>query len=776
MEPVADRYRILVENLPDGFAYHQMITDYDDLPLDYIFLHINGAFEEITGLASGSVIGKRVTEVYPDIKEDDFDWIGTYGRVALTGESVQFQRYFKLSGRWYDITAYSDKPGYFAVVFRDITDQKKAEQALQEEHDWAQRYLDTVETIMVSIDISGKITMINSYGQRLLGYGRDELVGKNWFTTALPQPHGQELVYPVFKQVIEGNLRGAQYFENDVVTASGRHRLIAWHNNYLNDAHGNIVGVLSAGVDITEKKQAEERLQKSEERYRLLVENANEAINIIQDGVHKFVNPKAVQLFGRPAEELLLKPVSHFIYPEDREAALERIEKRMKMESPEDKYTLRIIAGDGKVKWTEVNAVVIEWEGRPASLSLMNDITERKETEQKFADYTQELEQLYRQLDEEMDKAWQLHKRTLPKALPAAAGLSFDAHYQPAQTLGGDFYDVIEAGNKLIIYLSDVSGHGLDGAMLSVFIKHTIKSYISFTPVANITPAQILRHLAAQYRQESYPEELYICIFLAVLDRENKKLTYCGAGFQDTPLVQSGNGEKTKLSTVGMFITSYLPEDILEFQDKSLTLTPGITIFFNTDGLTEQGVNGSYYRDRLSDAFHENAHLPPDLVAHAVINDFRKFNNGSLQGKDDITFLVLQVDEAEKKTHYLELDSVFSELVRLREYLSSILGSIVEAHNFIACLNELVANAIEHGNCFDPGKAVTVVITVTDSYLKATVKDQGKGFNWEEKLDKPMELAGNQERGRGIAMTRICSEWLCYNHSGNEATLLVKRS
>ena len=72
-------------------------------------------------------------------------------------------------------------------------------------------------------------------------------------------------------------------------------------------------------------------------------------------------------------------------------------------------------------------------------------------------------------------------------------------------------------------------------------------------------------------------------------------------------------------------------------------LTSGTTIFCNTDGLTEQGTPEAYYRDKLPEFFYENSHLPAHQVAQAVVEDFRQFNNGSLQGKDDITFLVLQV-------------------------------------------------------------------------------------------------------------------------------------
>lgn len=101
-----------------------------ETPVDYIFLDVNNAFEEIMNLSRDKIIGKKVTEVYPDIKESSFDWIGTYGKVALTGETIHFEQYFEMADRWYDVTAYSDPPGYFTAVFHDITEHKQMEREL----------------------------------------------------------------------------------------------------------------------------------------------------------------------------------------------------------------------------------------------------------------------------------------------------------------------------------------------------------------------------------------------------------------------------------------------------------------------------------------------------------------------------------------------------------------------------------------------------------------------------------------------------------------------
>ncbi len=112
-------------HLPEAYAYHQVVTNEEGAPIDYLFLQVNPAFEAMTGLKAEAILGKRVTEVMPAITTGDFDWIKTYGQAALTGEKVQFQQYLKPLDRWYTVTAYSGQPGYFAVLFHDITSQQR---------------------------------------------------------------------------------------------------------------------------------------------------------------------------------------------------------------------------------------------------------------------------------------------------------------------------------------------------------------------------------------------------------------------------------------------------------------------------------------------------------------------------------------------------------------------------------------------------------------------------------------------------------------------------
>ena len=121
------KYRSLFQNMINGLGYHRIVTDRNGEPADSIFLEVNSAFERLTGLQGTEIIGKRVTEVFPGIENDPADWIGVYGRVALTGEEIRFENYSESLGKWFNISAFSPKKGNFVAIFEDITERKKTE-------------------------------------------------------------------------------------------------------------------------------------------------------------------------------------------------------------------------------------------------------------------------------------------------------------------------------------------------------------------------------------------------------------------------------------------------------------------------------------------------------------------------------------------------------------------------------------------------------------------------------------------------------------------------
>ncbi len=147
------------------------------------------------------------------------------------------------------------------------------------------------------------------------------------------------------------------------------------------ESHDVSRGVCITSMDITEQKGAENALFESEEKYRLLVENAGDAICVAQDGRIKFANRRSGELLGYSREEIMAVPFINFIHPDDRTMVMDYHRKRIHGEAAPDVYAFRIIDKEGTTKWAEIRVVLIKWGGRPATLNFFTDITERKRSE-----------------------------------------------------------------------------------------------------------------------------------------------------------------------------------------------------------------------------------------------------------------------------------------------------------------------------------------------------------------------------------------------------------
>ena len=133
--------------------------------------------------------------------------------------------------------------------------------------------------------------------------------------------------------------------------------------------------------EIIERKRAESALRESEEKYRILIDHADTAIFIAQDGVIKFPNPMTIELIQYSADELAQLPFTELIHPGDRNMVLERHHRRLRGEATPNSYDLRIFNKNGEKLWAHLNAVLITWEGRPATLNFLRDITSHKKLE-----------------------------------------------------------------------------------------------------------------------------------------------------------------------------------------------------------------------------------------------------------------------------------------------------------------------------------------------------------------------------------------------------------
>jgi PAS domain S-box-containing protein len=143
--------------------------------------------------------------------------------------------------------------------------------------------------------------------------------------------------------------------------------------------------------EIEDRKRTEEALRLSEKRHRDVVENANEGIVVVQDGMHRFFNSKSLEITGCSEAEYMARPFGDIFHPDDREGVLKRHFRMLRGEVIPNNYSVRIVDKSGNIKWMEVNSVLIKWEARPAILNFLADISDQKRAEKHIQTLMQEL-------------------------------------------------------------------------------------------------------------------------------------------------------------------------------------------------------------------------------------------------------------------------------------------------------------------------------------------------------------------------------------------------
>ncbi len=236
---------------------------------------------------------------------------------------------------------------------------------------------DSNDAITLS-DLDGRIIAWNRGAELMYGYTEEEALRMTMWqiTPAACVRENKEFI----RRLMAGE--AIVSFETQRSTKDGRTLDIWMTVTKLVDDAGKPIGIGSSDRDISGRIQAEKALREGEEKYRGLVDNANEAILVAQDGLLRFVNRKAGEISGRSMVELMTKPFAHFIHPEDRQMVADNYVNRMKGKSLPLRYEFRLLSVDGSAKWVEISTVVIEWEQRPATLNFLTDITDRKNAEE----------------------------------------------------------------------------------------------------------------------------------------------------------------------------------------------------------------------------------------------------------------------------------------------------------------------------------------------------------------------------------------------------------
>lgn len=320
------------------------------------------------------------------VPSDELPRISEYWRLLLTDPARSSQRFeARLMDRWgrsrVGIISAKLVPGTRNVVISvtDITELKRAEEKIRVSENLYRTIFRTTGTATVILDDSGTILLANGEVEPLLGFPPRDLEGKRSWTSFIP-PEELPRLSEYFRLLREDPASATQHYEARLVDRWGAAKQGIFSVALI---PGSLHCVMSV-MDITGLKRTEEALRESEEKYRTLVERANDGILVIQDEVIRFANSRAAEIWGGAPEDLVGKKYADLLDPGETEKVIGIHRARLAGKPVPRVYDTVIPRKDGSPTHLGINAVIITYLGSPATLAFVRDITERKKKEEEL--------------------------------------------------------------------------------------------------------------------------------------------------------------------------------------------------------------------------------------------------------------------------------------------------------------------------------------------------------------------------------------------------------
>ena len=258
--------------------------------------------------------------------------------------------------------------------------------------------IDNINDVVFQLTPIGRIHYVSPKVKEIYNYEPEDLIGKHFKKTTPISELPKAL--KVFNEVLSG--KSVSNFEINQLNADGNIVPMEVNCSPIRK-DGKIVAVQGVMRDISYRKQIEEKLRQSEEKYHMLVERGNDGIVIVQDGLVKFANAAMIRMISVSLDEILGKAFADFVSAEQREVLVSLYKRRMCGEKMPNRYEIELLHKDGRKIPLEIYASVIEYEGKSADMAIIRDITERKQAEARIL----ETERHYRLLAENAgDAIW----------------------------------------------------------------------------------------------------------------------------------------------------------------------------------------------------------------------------------------------------------------------------------------------------------------------------------------------------------------------------------
>ena len=257
------RYRSLFDHMLAGFALHEVILDAQGRVVDLVYLAVNEHHARMMGFTADRMAGQRLSELLPDRGEEAAEWLGTFSRVALDGETLSFERQSPRYGRWYAVVAYRPAPGQFATIVEDITERRAAQDEIQAQHEQLQVTLHSIGDAVITTDNAGRVQYLNPVAERLTGWtdadARDRALEEVYRTIdentrhALPNP-----VALALESSVDAHAPHPEAGDAPLATLTSRHGTEAGVEQTVAPicaADGRVLGAVLVFRDVTDRRR-----------------------------------------------------------------------------------------------------------------------------------------------------------------------------------------------------------------------------------------------------------------------------------------------------------------------------------------------------------------------------------------------------------------------------------------------------------------------------------------------------------------------------------------
>ena len=396
-----ERYRGLYESSPIALT----VTDSKG-----VILNVNAATEKIFGFKKNEAIGKRYTDLSIYTPEQIKIFKNNYEE-ALKGKKLK-PLDFKITRKdgtiaWINVQNSLKKIGdeiLIEGIAQDITERKIAEAKLKESEERYRNLADSLPEVIFEIDLAFNITYTNSIASKVFGYTNEEF-SESMNIFQFVSLEDKELTLKQTKQILRG-----EYIKPLAVKLNRKDGTYFFANIYASRIFkdNKVIGVRCIIHDITEMKISQEKIEESEEKYRLLSENAHDLITVVRDDLKiEYINEKAhKKLMGYSSEELLNKKALDFVHPDDQETILKAFNEG------DGSIEVRVRNKNGRYVWMETTGKFYRnRDGKNYVLTISRDISERKEAAQKLIESEKKYRDLANSLPEvifELDSKFKL--------------------------------------------------------------------------------------------------------------------------------------------------------------------------------------------------------------------------------------------------------------------------------------------------------------------------------------------------------------------------------